>query len=189
MTPGWQQPAHPPAVPCPGQWFGHRHYKSRVKKIRTYFLTLPSAPSSTPSSPSTISVETETPPEGCRCFCPSILRSLNADRNTCHYNMHKPTFLSGKHQVCSLPIAKSNTQFSCVGSGQSCNPTTSKKTFLMTLFKTWRYSCSKTKFHLILTLIIPIHLSKVNFFSAILYFCIRPCHSQHPNAHLTALYY
>lgn len=42
-------------------------------------LTLPSAPSSTPSIPRTISEETETPPEGCRCFCPSIFRSLWTD--------------------------------------------------------------------------------------------------------------
>lgn len=56
--------------------------RSQGKKFND--LTLPSAPSSTPSSPSTISVDTETPPEGCRCFCPSIFRSLNAGKKE-HY--------------------------------------------------------------------------------------------------------
>lgn len=49
--------------------------------------TLPSAPSSTPSSPSTISVDTETPPEGCRCFCPSIFRSLDVGKKEHYYRM------------------------------------------------------------------------------------------------------
>lgn len=58
---------------------------SRGEKINV--LTLPSAPSSTPSSPSTISVDTETPPEGCRCFCPSIFRSLKAGKKEHYHKM------------------------------------------------------------------------------------------------------
>lgn len=63
-------------------------------------LTLPSAPSSTPSSPSTISVDTDTPPEGCRCFCPSIFRSLNAGKKEHYHKMQVqlPTVNTKQHQ-------------------------------------------------------------------------------------------
>lgn len=94
-------------VICPSmKWFCCPQLQSavwllalQIKRPKKKLLTLPSAPSSTPSSPSTISVETETPPEGCRCFCPSILRSLNADKKRQYWKMqHKPRLLYGKHQ-------------------------------------------------------------------------------------------
>lgn len=91
------------------------------KKKKKKILTLPSAPSSTPSSPSTISVETETPPEGCRCFCPSIFRSLNVDKKIHYWKMQcKPRFLYNKHQVQLQPTPPGQSFM-----GEQCNPSIS----------------------------------------------------------------
>lgn len=113
FAPAWNGPRVKAAsLPtcCPGLqsvvWSLALQINRQKKKKEKRFLTLPSAPSSTPSSPSTISVETETPPEGCRCFCPSIFRSLNADKKMHYWKMqHKSSFLCGKHEVHPLATA------------------------------------------------------------------------------------
>lgn len=135
------------------------------RKKRKYFLTLPSAPSSTPSSPSTISVETETPPEGCRCFCPSIFRSLNTDMKVPYYKtQHKPSFPSGKQQVHPLTTTTSS-EFS--EAGQSLKPTSKKVSICNCSFQNVEmFINQRTRFHLIFTQIctnIPIK-SKLLFF-------------------------
>lgn len=137
----WKEPADPPSSLCRSLV---RWWRSRNKN---YFLTLPSAPSSTPSIPRTISVETETPPEGCRCFCPSIFRSLNEDKKIHNWKTyHNLSFFYGKHQADPLPAANTTwSEFHYAERGQSLSPI-SKQVLNFKYSKMWRYSLTQKSY-------------------------------------------